>query len=354
MVQQWPLTVGLYIPPSVKSRVLVQAATSVPRIRSDWKVPAGDEAAATFRWALERMFAKVVVVDESPSERVIPGGLAGVIELSDISIGPHVLIFESGLYSGKGDKIDSWQISSPIISDRTELAYVMSDVIAQFMVRFPDRPAVKSWLAGQGIAEVTVRPFFSNDDAARPSGSRILLAPILSHSEAKLAMSCLGNRLAHTSPPFNLATVDSIRLEIFPWLEPSLAPKTSEDVQRWLADDAIQKRLWSVGVRYLLEFHGETKTDMPDGGMLCGGGFGAGGCFGYSSGTRESSFNVTLLDLRDRGKPLDTSVTERGGVYIPAFILPIPFIAATETKACDDLASRIHEMLKNRQNGESR
>jgi hypothetical protein len=36
---------------------------------------------------------------------------------------------------------------------------------------------------------------------------------------------------------------------------------------------------------------------------------------------------------------------QHSGVYVPAFILPIPLMAATESKACEELSQRIHDRL---------
>ena len=356
MVQPWSLTVGLYIPPAVSSRVFAQQA---------WRVPAGESAASSFRWALERMFARIVVLDAPPSARAMPGGLAGIVELSDIAheyAVPGSLRYEIGLYTGTGDRIDRWTITTPLpiwdIKESSlsslmqtvgsELAYAIRDVSAQFMVHFADRPAVQGWLAGEGVSAAAVRPVFHGDGAAPPAAPRVLLVPNIRtwlHTDASRAMACVGRRLAQASPPFEVIPADRVRLEFFPWLEPSTAPKTVEAVRRWLADPAIQNKMRAIGARYLLEFHGETKTDIPGGGILCGAGYGGGGCLGFAWGSRESSFSASLLDIREGGTPLDASATQRGGVYVPAFLLPIPIMAQTETKACDELAQRIHAMF---------
>jgi hypothetical protein len=350
MVQQWPLAVGLYVPPDVRSRVLQQVGEGILFEREKWNVPVGQEVASTFRWALEQMFAEVVVLEQAPSGAETAGRVAGVFELSDIRLGPHPLSFRTllldvALYSRSGERIDSWQVASPETGTGPEFAYVVRDAVAQFMARFADRPGVASWLAGEGIAATAARPVFRGDGDERPSGSRMLLSPGLRFAEAKTAMKCLRERLAHAAPPVDLISSASVRMDFFPWLEPSLAPTSVEDARRWLAEPATRQKLRALGVRHVLEFHGETKLDLPGGGMVFGGGFGAGGFFGYVHGTRESSFAAVVLDIEESGIPHDASVTERGSVHIPAFILPIPLIAQTESKACDELASRIHEML---------
>ena len=356
MIQPWPLRVGLYIPPAVRSRVLAQQA---------WRVPAGEAVASNFQWALEQMFARVGVLDAPPAGQALPDGLNGAVELSDIAYDdavPGSLRYELGLYSAKGERVDGWPITTPLpvwdieasglsslmMNRGTELAYAMRDVSAQFMVHFADRPAVQAWLAGEGVAAAAVRPAFSGSGVVPPAAPKILLVPNLGtwlYTDAARSMDCVGNRLAQASPPFEVIAADQVRLAFFPWLEPSTAPKSLADLQRWAAEPAIRNKMRAIGARYLLEFHGGTKTEIPGGGILCGAGFGGGGCFGFAWGSRESAFSATLLDMWENGTPLDASATQHSGVYVPAFGLPIPLMAATETAACEDLARRIHDLL---------
>ncbi len=96
----------------------------------------------------------------------------------------------------------------------------------------------------------------------------------------------------------------------------------------------------------MLEFHGGTKTDISGGGILCGVVTGGGGCLGYAWGSRESSFNATILDIKDKNKLSKAISTQKGGIYVPAFIFPMPIMAATESKACQNLTSQIRDLIK--------
>ena len=356
MIQPWPLTVGLYIPPTVSSRVFAQQG---------WRVPAGEAVAANFSWTLQQMFTRVVELDKPPSGPGLPQGLAGVVELSDIAYEYGIsgsLGYEIALYSGKGDRLDGWPETMPLVlwdiresslpgsmfGVGREIAYAMRNISAQFMVHFADRPAVQAWLAGEGISPAVVRPGLSEVAAAPPAMPRILLVPNIGtwlYTDASRAMACVGRRLAQANPPFEVVPTDQVRQAFFPWLEPSTAPKTVEDFRRWLAEPVIRNKMRAMGARYLLEFHGDTKTDIPGGGILCGAGYGAGGCLGFAWGSRESSFGASLLDMWREDAPFDAGATQRGGVYVPAFILPIPIMASTETMACEELSRRIHDRL---------
>lgn len=156
------------------------------------------------------------------------------------------------------------------------------------------------------------------------------------YTDGGAAKSCIGERLAEYSPPLELLPIDRVRLEFFPWLEPAVAPKSRDEMRRWLDDDAVQAQLRALGVHYFLEFRGGTKMDTQ-GGMLC-----SYGCLGFIWGSRQSSFSVDLLDVRKNGALTEETAVRRGRVIVPAFLLPVPLIAATKTAACEELAGKIH------------
>jgi len=354
MVQQWPLAVGLYIPPSVKSKVISKDL---------WRVPAGKDAALTFRWALSQMFNQVFDLETLPSNDAIPSGLAGVIELTDISYTdklPRSLRYEITLYSNGGEKIDVWtltttglnwdpletSLSAAIHSVGSEVTYCIRDITALFMVEFARSSCVRAWLENNGINTIDSGPVFRDEDIPLKSMPMVLLLTNIKtwlHTDSVRGMECIGHRLEKYVPPIKVLPVEDVRLEFFPWLEMSTAPKTEEEMLRWLAAPAVQEKARLMGWRYLVEFRGGTDWKMS-GGILCTGGFGAGGCFGYSWGDKTSSFSSTIFDIWTAKAPHATG-THSGGVYIPALILPIPIIAATEDKACEELSRKIHAII---------
>jgi hypothetical protein len=356
MVQQLPLTVGVFIPPSVKSLVIAKAL---------WRTPTGEVAASTFHWALAQMFTKIVELDTPPTEGIIPSGLAGIFELSDILYEypePSALTYRIQLYSSKGEIIKSWSLTaqgeywdlkessmqSLLFPKGTELAYRIRDVTALFMVGLIRSPEVNSWLTGEGIKTYSIGPIFRDNNTVAKEGSAILLVSNTAgwlYTDDSRGMDCVGNRLGQMVPAVNVFPLDNVRLEFFPWLEMTTEPKTEEETQEWISEPAIQKKMHAIGIRYLLEFQGDTNTKWK-GGILCGGGPGGGGCLGFSWGDRNSSFRARILDIWT-GKKEATNATKSGTSFIPAFILPIPIIASTEQGACEELSQKIHHLIVN-------
>ena len=351
LVKQWPLAVGVYIAPPIRGRVLAQQL---------WRVPAGNSAAANFEWAVAKMFAKVNELDAPPVGRAAPDGLAGSIALEDVALTgtpPRSLRYEIALYSAQGDRIDHWSLETPMAlwdlepssfslhGVATDLSYAIRNITAQFMVDFTSHAVVRDWLALAGIEAVELQPDFRPAGTVAPPANRILLVPNIDtwlYSDAAVAMACVGERLAQMTPPFEVIPADRMRLEFFPWLEPATAPKSAEAMRTWLAEPAIEAKLRSIGVHYLLEFRGGTKTAIPRGAMVC-----SLGCFGLLWGSHESGFSAYVVDLWGDTELRGASVTRRSGVYVPAFFLPLPILAQTQASACEEMAGRLHAILAN-------
>jgi hypothetical protein len=350
LIAPWPLAVGVYIPPSIRDRVLAQQL---------WRVPVGDATASTFEWAVANMFTKVDELDTPPAGRTAPSGLAGSIVLEDVALEGtprDSLRYEIALYSAEGVRIDRWSLATPTAlwdtrtssfslrgTVATDFSYAIRNLTAQFMVDFTSHAAVRDWLAAAGIDPPALRPDFKPARTAAPPANRVLLVPNIDtwlYSDAAPAMACVGERLARLTPPFEVIPADRVRLEFFPWLEPGTAPKSAKDVRNWLADPAIEAKMHSIGVRYLLEFRGGTTTAIPEGAMLC-----SLGCYGFIWGSHESAFSAYVMDIQGDSELGSASVTRRSGVYIPAFVFPVPLLAPTQASACEEMAGRLHEIF---------
>lgn len=356
MVQQWPLTVGLYVTPKVRSREFSRGAAHVP---------AGNELASSFQWAVSQLFANVVVLDAAPTAGSIPNGVAGIVELSDVALheGDKPITYEINFYSGLGLKSETWSLvgtiplwdgersslSATMQNVGTGLSYGIRNQTANFMLELPKQDVVKQWFEKAGVRETQLRPFHVQRLSKIQTAEKVMMLPDLltwRYTDNNSAMECVGNRLRSYHPPVGVVAMDDvIRLEFFPWLEPSTGPKTTDDFRSWFSHPAIQDKMRDLGIRYLLSLQGGTKTEIPGGGILCGASMGGGGCLGFAWGTHESAFSASLFDLQDQAEPKELTSRESSGVYVPAFILPIPLLAPTESVACERLAHDLHETI---------
>jgi hypothetical protein len=364
LVQQLPLAVGVYIPHSVRSREFSKGTGHVQ---------VGHALATTFEWALSQLFSKVVILNSTPSNAAIQSGLAGAIELANVSLSENQdsFVYEIIFYSPTGEKIDTWSLagnmgntalwdiessslSASMQSIGTGTSYGIRNQTAQFMLELPSQGAVKNWCQDAKIASTPLKPFIGNplNRPARNNWRTMILPELISwrYTDHAKAMECVGNHLRIYDPPVEIVLAESIRLDFFPWLEPSTAPKTIGELRTLLQQPAMEQKLHELGIRYLLSIQGGTYTTIPGGGILCGAGMGGGGCFGFAFGTRDSSFTATIVDLQSEEQPREISSKESSGVYVPAFGIPIPLLAPTEASACEHLAKDIHAVIsKSRQ-----
>ena len=301
-----------------------------------------------------------------PSVDQLPVGLVGVVELSDVSP-KHAGVmasYEINFYSSGGAKTGSWSLNgasfiwdmegsslSPLHSVGTDLTYVIRDLTASFMVELPRQESVKRWLEHANIRPAEIRPSLKVQPAKPQNSNKVMILPTLPlwrYTDHATAMECVGNRLRAYSPPIEIVLAENVRFDFFPWLEPSTAPTTVEGLRTLILQPAIEQKMRGLGVRYLLSIQGGSSTSIPGGGILCGAGFGAGGCFGFAYGSHESSFAASIVDLQSEEPPREVLSKETSGVYVPAFVLPIPFLAPTEAVACERLAKDIHSVISKR------
>jgi hypothetical protein len=325
----------------------------------------GTSIASSVEWALAQLFAKVELLDTAPSIGQVPTGLAGLVDLTDVSFKFTPVLgwtasYEIGFYSAGGEKTGSWTLGpvERIVSTEvsylapTGLSYAIRDLTAKFMVELPRQASARRWLEDANIRPAELRPFLKLQPDMAQYANKVMLLPPLPfwrYIDHEAAVECVGNRLLTLNPPVEIVLAESIRFEFFPWLEPSTAPATVEDLRKLIFQPAIEQKMRALGVRYLLSIQGGTSTSIPGGGILCGGSGMAAGCFGFAYGSHESSFTATIVDLQSEEQPQDVKSKETSGVYVPAFVLPIPFLAPTEAAACERLAKDVHDVIsKNR------
>lgn len=132
---------------------------------------------------------------------------------------------------------------------------------------------------------------------------------------------------------------------LFPWLEPRTAPMSSEGFNRLFDQPQIAERLRSTGVRFMVWIDGQTDEIDSGGSMGCGISPTGGGCLGFGWWEKESKYEVSIWDTRERSSVGKVTVSASGTSYMPALIIPIPLIARTEAAACSGIAGQIGELL---------
>ena len=158
--------------------------------------------------------------------------------------------------------------------------------------------------------------------------------------------ACLTSRIREVAPEIVVTPQRTIRDTLFPLLEPATQPATEAGFAALLAREEVRARLVRRGLQYLIVFSGGTLEDKPGGFILCGAGYGGGGCLGFVWQGETTALNAALWSLDDSIKIRHEGAKVEGTFVMPAFILPVPIPARTKAQACDELGSRIAHAIR--------
>ena len=132
---------------------------------------------------------------------------------------------------------------------------------------------------------------------------------------------------------------------LYPWFEPRVAPLEADDLPRLLSRPAVKRRIESTGIRYLVWVDGTTNTSDSSGTLTCTISPGGGGCFGFVTWERDSSYEASIWDLKNGTQVGMISSDASGTSYMPAVVVPIPLIARVQSSACNGLARQLENFL---------
>lgn len=158
--------------------------------------------------------------------------------------------------------------------------------------------------------------------------------------------NCVANVIKEIHSQQGITSAQHFRDSLFPFFEPATAPKTVQDLSSLLEKPAVRKRIDSLEVRYVITIAGNTSVSEGGGPFFCGGGMGGGGCFGYASAEETTDLFAAIWDLKNPENSQTTEATAGGKNVLLGLILPLPFFADTEGKACKKIAQHIVTFLK--------
>jgi len=98
-------------------------------------------------------------------------------------------------------------------------------------------------------------------------------------------------------------------------------------------------------VRYLVWVKGSTERTSGGGGMSCAASTVGGGCFGLVWWENEGSYEATVWDLKKGEQAGEVSTDVHGTSMVPALIIPLPFVARTQTAACNGLVRELRQFI---------
>ena len=159
-------------------------------------------------------------------------------------------------------------------------------------------------------------------------------------------ISCVSDGVEGGSDGLSVLEAQEFVDATFPWFEPRTAPRTMDDLADVINRPLISERIQEIGVRYLVWIEGTTVRSDESGTLQCtvmSGGIPA--CFGFLSWENGSNYEASVWDVH-QGMSVGTLSSEASGTsFVPAVVVPLPFIARVRQAACAKLSDQIKGFL---------
>ncbi len=135
----------------------------------------------------------------------------------------------------------------------------------------------------------------------------------------------------------NQEFVDSL----FPWFEPRTAPANMQSLPLLMNRPEVASIIKNNGIRYIIWVDGNTDSSGGGGNLSCAVGPGGAGCFGFAWWSDDAKYEASVWDLSDFSEDGNVTADYSGTSFLPAVIIPIPFIARTQNRACQGLSEQL-------------
>jgi hypothetical protein len=163
-------------------------------------------------------------------------------------------------------------------------------------------------------------------------------------TEAKY-IRCVENALSRGANGLQVIPSNEFVDSLFPWFEPRTAPAETKNLAKLMERPGVAEKISAQGVRYIVWLDGDTERVAGGGSLSCAAGPGGGGCFGFAWWQNDADYNASIWDLDGLESAGTVSTDVSGTSFLPALVVPIPFIARTQSKACKTLADQLHNFI---------
>lgn len=180
----------------------------------------------------------------------------------------------------------------------------------------------------------------------QPAGPGERIALISDNSEKsefgdEKVFDCLADGILKINPDLTIIKPEEFRNQLFPYFSGGTSPHTQEEYRTLLNNPLVNRRIKSMALRYLITLiESKTSTDYNNG-MICGGGYGGGGCIGLGLWERNTRLNAQIWNLQNGNLEGATKSEAKGTGVMPAILIPMPlYFPATEAATCQDLGEK--------------
>jgi len=158
-------------------------------------------------------------------------------------------------------------------------------------------------------------------------------------------IACVGRELHNPQMGVNIIPEKEFVDIMYPWFEPRTAPMHVRSLDRLMENEGVRERMENYGIKYIVWIDGSTETTASAGSISCTISTGGAGCFGFGTWDKESDYEASVWDFRDRELSGKLSADAKGTSYMPAIVIPIPLIARVQNNACKGMAAQLQQFL---------
>lgn len=152
---------------------------------------------------------------------------------------------------------------------------------------------------------------------------------------------CLGDKLGNGRDAITVHPTREFEDMLYPWFEPSTAPLTPDQLPVLFDQPGVAQRIADSRVRYVIWLDGSTDRVASGGGISCAAGAGGAGCLGLAWWQTDAKYEATVWDLQEVASAGTINADVTGRSVMPAIVVPLPFIARTQSTACNGLADQL-------------
>jgi len=366
-VEALPIVMGVHY--STQFRNYVSSPICPPptyRVAQTFNYEIGRNSVAIFDYALKAMFERVVSIDtwpvqlsDSPKVHAIirPEILSADLPRGQLCTTARnaIIKFKANLHSPSGSKISEWEFSGEGIWDpetvmrlltlKSPLSFAgdatrdaLRDAVAKFVLGFRDAPQVRHWIESHKLNHGRAQKAVPQSNSAEASpGDRIVLL----QSNPNIP-DCVEGALLQTGADIKFSSWQNFRDSLFPWLEGNFSLNNPARLDLALQTAPVQQRIGRLGIRYLVEISGGTSLGPAEGFI----GAGMGAIAGVKTQERSTNLSAGIYDLRKRQNMGGVAASDSGTAVLVWLGVPFPFIPATETTACAQLADKLVKTIQ--------
>jgi len=163
-------------------------------------------------------------------------------------------------------------------------------------------------------------------------------------TEAKY-IKCVEDSFAQGANGLRVIPSDEFVDLLFPWFEPRTAPAETKNLAKLMSRPGVAEKIAEQNIRYIVWLAGDTEKVAGGGSLSCAAGPGGGGCFGFAWWQKDADYDASVWDLEGLESAGTVSTDVSGKSFMPALVIPLPFIARTQAKACHTLADQLHNFI---------